>query len=139
MITAVDTNVLIDVFGADEKFGRKSLAALRYWSQRGTLIASDIVWVETATVFAQPRDCKSAMEKLGVEYSPLVPDAIWAAADAWRHYRQNGGKRDRIASDFFVAAHALVQGARLLSRNRGFYRTHFTALKIIDPSEDLLS
>lgn len=136
MITAVDTNVLIDVFGADEKFGRKSLAALRYWSQKGTLIASDIVWVETATVFSQPSECKRAMEKLGIEYSPLAHDSIWVAADAWRNYRRNGGKRDRIASDFLVAAHALVQGTRLLSRDLGFYRTHFTKLKVIDPSED---
>ena len=48
MITAVDTNVLIDVLEADPEFGTNSAAALARACQTGTLIACDVVWAEVA-------------------------------------------------------------------------------------------
>lgn len=35
-----------------------------------------------------------------------------------------------------IGAHALTAADRLLTRNRGFYRAHFTDLEILDPSQD---
>jgi len=51
VITAVDTNVLLDVFGADPLFARASSEALRRCLEEGALAASEVVWAETATVF----------------------------------------------------------------------------------------
>jgi predicted nucleic acid-binding protein len=43
MITAVDSNVLLDVFSADPTFGRASREALRRCLAEGRLIACDVV------------------------------------------------------------------------------------------------
>jgi hypothetical protein len=51
VITAVDTGVLIDVFGNDPSFGRSSADAMREGLRTGTLIACDIVWAETRGIF----------------------------------------------------------------------------------------
>jgi len=56
------------------------------------------------------------------------------AAAAWGEYRRRGGPRSRIVSDFLVGAHALEQADRLLTRDRGFYRTAFEDLTILDPT-----
>jgi predicted nucleic acid-binding protein len=53
VITAVDTNVLLDVFGADPKFAPASSEALRDCLREGALVASEVVWAETATVFGE--------------------------------------------------------------------------------------
>ena len=136
MITAVDTNILIDVFGADPKFGKASLAALKRFSLKGSLVACDVVWVETATIFPSTDECEKAMEKIGIEFSSIDRDASRLAADSWRKYRRDGGKRDRLAADFLIAAHAQTHARRLLTRDRGFYRKHFHKLNVFDPSQD---
>lgn len=134
MITAVDTNVLLDVFGADAKFGEASAEALRECLGEGALVACEAVWAETATAFQSSDSFRRAMADLAVTFDPLTEAAAVKAAEAWRRYRARGGPRTRIASDFLIGAHALSAADRLLTRDRGFYRRYFAALKVLDPS-----
>lgn len=46
----------------------------------------------------------------------------------------SGGKRTRLIPDFLVGAHALIRSARLLSRDRGFYRAYFKGLAVLEPA-----
>jgi len=43
VITAIDTNVLLDVFLADPSFGPRSRDAIRDSLDRGSLVASEVV------------------------------------------------------------------------------------------------
>ncbi len=134
MITAVDTNVLVDIFGADPRFGNRSAELLRRCRDEGALLACEAVWVETCTAFPHADAFRKAIEKLSVGFSPMEQAAAVKAAEAWRRYRAGGGRRERVASDFLIGAHALLAADRLLTRDRGFYRQYFTGLRILDPS-----
>jgi len=134
VITAVDTNILLDVFGADPKFALGSSEALRDCLKEGALVASEVVWAETATAFGDAARFRDAMNKLPAAFSPMTEEAATRAAQAWRRYRTGGGRRDRIAADFLIGAHALVTADRLLTRDRGFYRKYFSGLRIQDPT-----
>jgi predicted nucleic acid-binding protein len=57
------------------------------------------------------------------------------AGATWRQYRRDHGKRDRLIADFLVGAHAATQCDRLLTRDRGFYRSYFQQLTIVDPAK----
>ena len=130
MITAIDTNVLIDVFGNDPEFGRSSAAAVRACLQKGTLIACDIVWSETRAVFPDDAAFVSAMTTLGVIFSPLNEKSASLAGSTWQAYRKAGGKRTRLMADFIIGAHALQQAEQLLTRDQGYYRSYFAGLKL---------
>lgn len=134
MITAVDTKVLLDVFGANQKYGADSAVALDRCAAEGSLVASAVVWFETAAAFAQASVFERAMRDLGISFSPLTVAVANRAARQWRSYRQRGGRRDRITSDFLIGAHALICAERLLTRDRGFFRQYFSGLQVIDPS-----
>jgi len=134
MITAVDSNVLLDVFSADPTFGRASIEALRRCLAEGGLIAGDVVWAEVTAAFDSPEAAADALDRLGLRYSPTDAPAAKAAGTAWRAYRRQGGSRQRVIADFLVGAHARTQADRLLSRDRGFYRSEFADLAILDPS-----
>jgi len=136
VITAVDTNVLLDVFGADPKFAPASAQALRSCLREGALVASEVVWAETATVFGAAGSFRDAMNKLPAAFLPMTDEAAIKAAEAWRRYRAGRGPRNRIAADFLIGAHALVVADRLLTRDRGFYRKYFAGLRIIDPTSE---
>lgn len=136
MITAVDTNVLIDVFDADVEFGLGSAQTLRRCLAEGALIACDTVWAEIAAYFGNGDDASETLTKLRVEFSPIERSSACTAGEGWRAYRQAGGTRERLAPDFLIGAHALTQADRLLTRNRGFYRRYFKKLRVLDPSED---
>jgi predicted nucleic acid-binding protein len=135
VITAVDTSVLRDVFGADPSFGRSSGDAVRRCLTEGQLVACDVVWAETAASFTSARAAVEAMDRLNVGFSGLDLDSSTAAGAAWRAYRNRGGKRERLIADFLIGAHALQRADRLLTRDRGFYRAYFKGLAILDPTQ----
>jgi predicted nucleic acid-binding protein len=134
VITAVDTNVLLDILSGEEPLAQGSARALADARRVGPVVATDVVWAETAAWFETSHDVAAVMDDLGVSYDAPGQDAASLGGEIWRRYRSEDGSRARLMPDFLVGAHALTQADRLLSRDRGFFRRYFTTLVVIDPS-----
>ena len=134
MISAIDTNVLLDVLEDDPVFLEPSLGALRACEVEGRLIACDVVWAEVGARFPSAEQLRDVMDRVGVAFSSLSVEAALEAGTAWSRYRQRGGSRSRVVADFLIGGHAQIQADRLVTRDRGFYRTYFADLAVLDPS-----
>jgi predicted nucleic acid-binding protein len=62
-------------------------------------------------------DLLSALTQAGIRFMPMNEAAALKSAQCRRAYPRKGGKKGRIAADFLVGGHALVQCDRLLTRD----------------------
>jgi predicted nucleic acid-binding protein len=137
MITAVDTNILLDILVPNEKFCELSIGAVEASANLGVLVVCDIVYAELSVHFSTQRECDRFLDENEIRIEHLKREALFLASSAWRTYRRQGGTRTRILADFLIGAHAQTQATRLVSRDRGFYRKLFPALHVIDPALQL--
>jgi predicted nucleic acid-binding protein len=136
MITAIDTNILLDVLVPNEKFCDASVGGLEEAATAGALVVCDLVYAELCIHFSWQRECDAFLESNEIRVESLSRESHFLASRVWRTYRRQGGQRTRILADFLIGAHAQMQATRLLSRNRGFYRKLFPSLDLIDPSTE---
>jgi predicted nucleic acid-binding protein len=129
MITALDTNVLLDVFLPDKKHLERSSELLRQAYDDGAIVICRLVYAELVPQFIDRKKLDQALLKISAQISPLDDDVAFLAGTTWLEYRTSGGSRKRIISDFIIGAHAKLRADRFLTRDRGFYKTYFPDLE----------
>ena len=129
MITAIDTNVLIDLFRTNSPHHSKSRELLRQAYDGGAIVICDVVYAEIAPHFAERVLLDDAVREIGATLSPIDSAIAYEAGMRWKLYRAAGGPRERIITDFLIGAHAVVTADVFLTRDRGFFSTYFPELK----------
>ncbi len=130
MITAVDTNVLLDIFIPDDRHGPVSRERLAAAYSAGAIIVSDIVYAELVPAFGDRASLDSALSEINATLSPIDTSIAFEAGRRWMEYRRAGGPRARILPDFLIGAHALATADTFLTRDERFYATYFPELHI---------
>lgn len=124
MITALDTNVLLDILAGDERFQESSLRAVERAATDGSLVICDLVYAELSLAFLSQQELDRFLDENSIEVQPLNRSALFRARLAWKAYRRHGDPRARALADFLIGAHADAQSSQLLSRDRGLYRKY---------------
>ena len=129
MITAVDTNVLLDVFIPSDEHGPQSREWLSAAYNAGAVIICDLVYAELVPAFISRVSLDGALREIGAALSSINSSIAYEAGLRWKLYRESGGPRNRIIIDFLIGAHAASTADAFLTRDRGFFATYFPDLK----------
>jgi predicted nucleic acid-binding protein len=133
MITAVDTNILVDHRNENAVFSSASIFALDRAKSAGAIVICDVVYAEVCVLFDSRIDCDDFLAALGIKVEALDPESSFRASRNWISYLESGGTKVRILPDFLIAGHAAYQADQLLTRDTGFRKIHFDNLTVTEP------
>ena len=131
--TLVDSCVLIDVLADDPQWAEWSLTQLDALGLQGPLVINPLIVAELSPRFERASDLDAALMLLPLRRDALPWDAAFLAGQAFKLYRQTRGVKHSPMPDFYIGAHALLGGMRLLTRDVTRFKTYFPKLEIISP------
>lgn len=132
MIACVDSNVILDVVTSDPVFADQSEELLGSIYDSGSLLICELVYAEIAPRFSTRDKLDAGLATLGIRIADGGADVAYLAGQRWAAYRAAGGNRERLVADFLIGAHALLRGDCLLTRDRGFFKSYFPELKLME-------
>ena len=128
----VDTNVILDVIGADPEFGHRSRLALEQTAEEGALIINPVVFAEVGALVDSIEELDELVPESLFRRDAIPWEAAFLAGRALNAYRRVGGSRERILADFMIGAHAAVAGFGLITRDRGYGQ--YFRIDLLDPT-----
>ena len=153
MISALDTNIVLDLVIEDAPDGEATWTLLASAQRQGAIVIVDAVYAELAGEF-EGRDLDGFLADNAIRLESPTREVLRMAGDAWRTYTRRRPRglvcarcgavqpvrcercgepiqsRQHLVADFLIGAHALVHADRLLTRDRGFYGTYFPDLEL---------
>ena len=130
----VDSNVLLDVLESDPHWHAWSAEQLQQAADSAVLIINPVIYAEISVGFARIEELEAIVTPDIFQKRPLPWEAAFLAGKCFLRYRKQGGVRRSPLPDFFIGAHAAVEGLTLLTRDATRYRTYFPTLSLIAPS-----
>lgn len=157
MITAIDTNIILDILIPGEPFSEPSKELLDHHLSRGKLILCEVVFAELAARFPAKEELTSFLADTRMNLVYSNEKSLYMAGSRWAEYTRKSAKnrvscgkcghafepscpkcqaamtrRLHVLADFLIGAHACVQADCILSRDLGVYKTYFADLKVVD-------
>lgn len=155
MITAVDTNALLALL-YDDEHADASERLLRRVYREGRIVLTPIVYAELAADghFETTSELEQFLEDLSIQLVEPSPDALFRAGERFQEYvdRRPDGlqcpscgaertvecetcsedltRRQYIAADFVIGAHASIDGDALVTFDTAFYESYFPSVTV---------
>lgn len=129
----VDTNILIDVTTRNPAWAEWSRHQLVTLGSIAPLIINQIIFAEFSVGFDKIEDVDDCLAPDKYRREPLPYEAGFLAGKAFVAYRLRGGLKSAPIPDFYIGAHAICRGYRLLTRDASRYRTCFPDIDLIAP------
>ncbi|TVR92181.1 MAG: PIN domain-containing protein [Trueperaceae bacterium] len=129
----VDANVLLDVMTDDAHWYAWSAEQLDACAAAAELCINPIVYAEVSVSFTRIEELDDALPPSSFTRLELPWEAGFLAGKAFLRYRRARGGRTSPPPDFYIGAHAAIDGMTLLTRDAKRYRSYYPTLELISP------
>lgn len=129
----VDANVLLDVLTDDPQWHDWSAMQLDACAASAELCINPIVYAEVSVGFERIEDLDDSLPSDAFTRLELPWEAGFLAGKVFLRYRRAKGARTSPLPDFYIGAHAAIEGMTLLTRDAKRYRTYYPGLSLLCP------
>jgi predicted nucleic acid-binding protein len=129
----VDSNVLFDLFEDDPVWAPWSEEMLDRFATTHTLCINPIIYAEISVGFERIEQLEAAVTACGLRMLQVPKEALFLAAKVFVEYRKRKGTGLSPLPDFFIGAHAAVEGFELLTRDISRFKSNFPSIRLISP------
>ena len=116
-----------------QRDGQWSASTLAEIADHSQIIINPLIYAEVSIRYATIEELEEVLPSDLFARQPLPYQAAFLAGKAFVDYRRRGGRKHAPLPDFYIGAHALIAGYRLLTRDARRYRTYFPTLDLIAP------
>jgi len=131
----VDSNIILDLFENDAKWGGWSEEVLNHYALTHILYINPIIYSEVSIGFAYIEELERAIARCGFQMLQVPKEALFLAGKAFATYKKRRGIKSAPLPDFFIGAHAAVLELKLLTRDISRYRSYFPTVDLITPDK----
>jgi predicted nucleic acid-binding protein len=132
-VILVDTNIVLDIVRDDQEWEAWSASQLIEAAARDAVAINQIVYAELSSQYDTVEQIDAALTDLNLPIVEMPRAALFLAGQAFREYRRSGGARSNVLPDFFIGAHAAVEGASVLTRDPKRIRSYFPTVTLVSP------
>ncbi len=129
----VDSNVILDVATENATWFEWSAGELARAANSSRLAINPLIYAEVSIGYERIEDLDRVLPADLFVRLPLPWSAAFLAGKCFIAYRHRGGARHSPLPDFYIGAHAAVEGMALLTRDPKPYRTYLPGLRLIAP------
>ena len=94
-----------------------------------------IVFFDTLIESLEANELEAVLARGEFRVEAIPREALFLAGKAFAKYRKRKGAKRGVLPDFFIGAHAAVQGLKLLTRDKGRYASYFPTVELISPPD----
>ncbi len=134
----VDSCVILDIITEDPKWFEWSSTILEKSARHNQLFINPIIYAEVSIGFQKIEEMEVVLSQAIFKRIPLPWEAAFLAGKAFFQYRKIGGLKTLPLPDFFIGAHAAIEGWHLLTRDTKRFQYYYPKLKIISPDSNCL-
>lgn len=84
MISAVDTNVLLDILIPNAAYAKSSLEVLEIMADQGSLVISEMVFAELASQFPSLEGLNTFLDETDITLVSSTDQALYESSLAWK-------------------------------------------------------
>jgi predicted nucleic acid-binding protein len=129
----VDSNVILDLFTDDPVWGDWSEKQMNRLSMEYPLIINPVIYTEVSIGFSTIEELESVILSCGFIMVQIPKEALFLTGKVFLTYRGKKGQKTNPLPDFYIGAHAAIQGYKILTRDHRRYQHYFPTVELIFP------
>jgi len=133
-VILIDTCVVSDLADESSEWFEWGTSTLEKLDDSHSFVINDVIYAESSVIFSSIEEFNEYISLLDFSIMAIPREALFLAGKVYLKYRKNKGKKSNVLPDFFIGAHAAVNGYSLMTRDKGRFSTYFPTVELIIPN-----